>query len=360
MQVQNFRNLMPAIIDFGPGINCIIGENGNGKTNILEAVYLLATKKSFRKNTNFPQFLSLDGGKPQIILSSVFKDKEKPPLNISSKMELGQTEWFIDGKGVKRRPLVPIVFINPFDSYNFHNQSSFRRNWVDSYLGQLDKDYKTILGKSQASLRFRNSLLSKKPARFREQIKAIDYELAKYSKLLIDKRLSFLEDVDQHSPKTFKEIFSEEHSLKIVLESKFASLSEVQIFNALQAGLAKDEIIGFTKYGVHKDDYLLLFDGLNSFEYCSLGQQKMSYLSLLFAYIELFRYKFSSYPIVLIDDVSGELDKVRWQRLVQYLKTKEFQVLITTANENFKRELEKIDGAKKIKVIFGEIKNEIN
>lgn len=360
MQVQNFRNLMPTIIDFGPGLNCIIGENGNGKTNILEAVYLLATKKSFRKNTNFPQFLSLDGGKPQIILTSVFKSKKESPLNISSKMKLGQTEWFVDGKGVKRRPLVPIVFINPFDSYNFHNQSSFRRNWVDTYLSQLDKEYKAFLSKAQSSLRFRNSLLSKKPSKFREQIRAIDYELAKYSKLLIDKRLSFLNEIDKYSSKTFTEVFSEEHSLKIVLDSKFSSFSEEQIFNALQVGLKKDEIIGFTKYGVHKDDYLLLFDGLNSFEYCSLGQQKMSYLSLLFAYIELFRYKFDSYPIVLIDDVSGELDKIRWQRLVQYLKTKEFQVLITTANENFKRELEKIEGAKRIKVILGEIKNEIN
>ena len=82
----------------------------------------------------------------------------------------------------------------------------------------------------------------------------------------------------------------------------------------------------------------------------------MSFISLIFAYIELFRYKFMSYPIVLIDDVSGELDSVRWKNLIQYLKTKDFQVLITTANDSFKEELENIDSANKIYISSGSIK----
>lgn len=81
----------------------------------------------------------------------------------------------------------------------------------------------------------------------------------------------------------------------------------------------------------------------------------MSYLSLIFAYIELFRYNFNTYPIVLIDDVSGELDKARWGRLVKFLEQREFQVLITTANEKFKEELEKINGANKIYISNGSV-----
>ena len=79
----------------------------------------------------------------------------------------------------------------------------------------------------------------------------------------------------------------------------------------------------------------------------------MSYLSLLFAYIELFRYKFNSFPIVLLDDVSGELDKLRWRRLVEYLKNKNFQVLITTANDSFKEVLDTIESANKLLVSSG-------
>jgi DNA replication and repair protein RecF len=81
----------------------------------------------------------------------------------------------------------------------------------------------------------------------------------------------------------------------------------------------------------------------------------MSFLSLIFAYIELFRYKFSSYPIVLIDDVSGELDQKRWKNLINYLELKKFQVMITTANENFKNELEKIPNSNKLNVVNGSI-----
>ena len=81
----------------------------------------------------------------------------------------------------------------------------------------------------------------------------------------------------------------------------------------------------------------------------------MSYLSLVFAYIELFRYKFNSYPIVLIDDISGELDKDRWQKLVDHLDKKKFQVLITTANESFKNKLEKIKDVRKIYISSGKI-----
>ena len=101
------------------------------------------------------------------------------------------------------------------------------------------------------------------------------------------------------------------------------------------------------------DDYLFEFDGYNAYEYCSLGQQKMTFLSLLFAYIELFRYKFRTYPIVLLDDVSGELDERRWRNLISYLQAKKFQVFITTANESFKHELEKIEDSNKIIISDG-------
>ena len=130
----------------------------------------------------------------------------------------------------------------------------------------------------------------------------------------------------------------------------------LHVFSADQNNIQKDLIIGHTEKGIHRDDFVLLFNGLNAFDFCSLGQQKMAYLSLVFAYIELFRYKNISYPIVLIDDISGELDRCRWGRLVDFLQQKEFQVLITTANEEFRKELERIDGAKKFFVKKGEIK----
>jgi DNA replication and repair protein RecF len=355
LQVTNFRNLNPDIISFSNGINCILGENGNGKTNILEAINVLATKKSFRKNTSFPQFLSIDGGKPEIIFSSVFENQEQGKVSYTSKMTNESVLWFLDGAPVKKKLDIKLVFINPFDSYGFHNNASDRREWIDYFLSQLDDTYKKNLSKYTQALRFRNTLLAKKPSKFREQIIASDGELSILSMYLTARRVEFLKEIEPFIGETFQQIFSERHNLQISLDSRIIGLSAVNVQKIFLNNLETDCERGHTSYGPHKDDYVLLFDGLNSFDFCSLGQQKMSYLSLLFAYIELFRYKYMSFPIVLIDDVSGELDQHRWRRLVEYLEKREFQVLITTANEKFKEELDRISGANKIHIKNGSV-----
>ncbi|MDC1175223.1 hypothetical protein OAT67_07495, partial [Bacteriovoracaceae bacterium] len=255
------------------------------------------------------------------------------------------SEWYLDGKATKKKLDVGIVFINPFGSNSFHLTPGFRRTWIDSHLSQLSGDYKKLLAQYTQMLRFRNNLLGKKPNKFREQILASDPQFIKTSIELTNLRIEYINQLNPLITETFFKIFSEEHELMISLDSKVAGCNEEFLQKILHENFEKDIIIGHTSYGIHKDDYVLLFDGLNSFDYCSLGQQKMSYLSLLFAYIELFRYKFKTFPIVLIDDVSGELDKYRWGRLVSYLESSEFQVLITTANEEFKQELEKIKGS---------------
>lgn len=355
LQVTNFRNLSNQVISFSDGINCILGENGNGKTNILEAVNVLSTKKSFRKNSSFPQFLSIDGGKPEIIFSSVFENPDCEKISYSSKMTSEGISWFLNGSIIKKRLEIKTVFINPFDSYSFHNNASDRRDWIDTFLSLLDENYKKNLKKYTQALRFRNTLLSKKPYKFKEQIIANDIEFSNLSEYLTNRRLIFVKEIEPYCEETFQQIFSEKHSLKLNLDSKIIGLKSEAILKMLQNNLETDIERGITSYGPHKDDYVLLFDGLNSFDFCSLGQQKMSYLSLLFAYIELFRYKYMSYPIVLIDDVSGELDQHRWRRLVEYLEKQKFQVLITTANEKFKEELDRINGANKIFVKNGNI-----
>jgi DNA replication and repair protein RecF len=175
------------------------------------------------------------------------------------------------------------------------------------------------------------------------------------SMYLTARRVEFLKEIEPFIADTFQQIFSEKHKLQISLDSRIINLSAISVQKIFLNNLETDCERGHTSYGPHKDDYVLLFDGLNSYDFCSLGQQKMSYLSLLFAYIELFRYKYTSYPIVLIDDVSGELDQHRWRRLVEYLEKREFQVLITTANEKFKEELDRISGANKIHIKNGSV-----
>ena len=358
LKVKNFRNLQEEAIRFGPSINCIVGENGNGKTNILEAIYFLSTKKSFRKKTSFPQILSIDGEEPEIIISSTFIDKNEEKISLSAKVEQKSLNWFINGKPSKTHLPFRVVFINPFDSYGFHQEAKARRSFFDYHIGLLNQSYRKSLLRYNQALRQKNSLLSQRPYRYLEQIAAIDEQLCFYILELTEGRLSFIKDIAPFLNANFQEVFSKEHSLKINLESKFLNKTPHEISEILKKWLPEDEKSGHSCIGSHRDDYLVFMDGLSTFEYASLGQQKMAYLSLLFAYIEYFRYKFSSYPVLLIDDVSGELDGLRWERLVQYLKKRNFQVFITTANDSFKLELEKIEGTNRIKVVSGSMINE--
>lgn len=352
LKIENFRNLENDIVEFSKNINCIFGDNGNGKTNLLEAIHYLFKRKSFRKNTSFPQFLSIDSEKPEIIFSSVIEiNGNMAPL--SGKITEKNSDWYLDSQKTKRKIEAPVVFINPFDSYEFHKTASMRRTWFDNQISQIDKEYKKYLSSYNQMLRQRNTLLKKKPSYYRDQIVAIDTQRISVIKNIVEKRNEFLKQLNPICSPVFKEIFSEEHQLEIFLESEFNNLNEEKILKIIGSQIEKEEILGFTQSGIHKDDYTLLFDGINSFEYCSLGQQKMSYISLLFAYIELFRYKFESFPIVLIDDVSGELDGKRWSNLVSFLDNSMFQVFITTANENFKKELEKMANVENIFVNSG-------
>ena len=221
LQIQNFRNLESEIIPFGPNINCIFGENGNGKTNILEAVYFLIKRKSFRKNASFPQILGIDGENPEILFSSLFKNtSDEKPITYSGKLSSDGSSWHRNGSSTNRKLDIGVLFINPFESHGFHTSASFRRSWIDDQLGQIDQDYKKSLGRYNKSLRFRNKLLSTKPPQFQRQIDAIDKELGPLSLMLTNKRLEFLEDIKPFVKKAFHELFSEEHDLTITLDTK--------------------------------------------------------------------------------------------------------------------------------------------
>ena len=353
LQVKNFRNLEEMVISFDKRISCIFGENGNGKTNLLEAIYVITERKSFRKNVDFAQFLSLNGNSPEVDFMAKFKGDDI--ISYSGKLFSKRAEYFLNGKLTKKKIDIRAIFINPFEFLYFYSTASFRRQWFDRAFSSLDEHYKNNLTRYKKVLKMRNTLLIKKPFQFKEQIKAMDKELSRYSFFLLKKRLSYADKFKNLFTPIFTQLFSEKHEIDIEIQSKFKGLTEEQIGEKLQEALPRDMLMGKTSYGVHLDDYMLLFDKLNAFEVCSFGQQKMSFLSLSFAYIELFKYKCGREPMVLIDDVSGELDKARWKNLVNYICDKKFQTFITTANEDFKRILEKMGNIGKLEVERGRV-----
>lgn len=356
LQVKNFRNLEDDVVHFSSSVNCIFGKNGNGKTNLLEAIHVLIQNKSFRKKTRFPQILSVDGENSEILFSSKFEDETGKAVAISGKLGPDQKRWYLNGKAGKRPTLAKATFINPMDSYIFHSDPKFRRGWLDTQLSNYSQSYKAALSRYQLVLKHRNKLLGQPSNQPNIGVlKTLDQQLAKYARELLDQRAETLTQLAPIMGNCYFELFSRKHELTIQQESKWAEFSESQICSFLQKNWAKDRQLGYTSYGIHKDDIRMWFDGFNAYEFCSMGQQKMAYFSLLFAYIELFRYKFNAYPILLIDDVSAELDFDRWGCLIRYLKGRDFQVFLTTANEQFKQVLKDSLEIREVDVVNGNI-----
>lgn len=353
INVKNFRNLDSEVLSFSEGINFIYGQNGQGKTNILEAIYYIINRKSFRKNISFPQILSINCEQPEILFSTVFRNNKNERISYSGKINNDLADYYLNGSKTKKKIPSKVCLINPFDAFQFFHTPQYRRSLFDQFISEMCDEYKKAISKYNQFLKMRNQLLKLKPENFKSQIQAIDKEWVKLMTFLLNKREEFLREIGPATEEIFKNIFSEEHSIKYELQSKIQGMDEHQIALFLLDRWEKDLVIGVTSYGIHKDDYTLQFNQMNGLEFCSLGQQKTSYLSLLFAYIHLFGYKYRTYPIVLIDDVSGELDEHRWSQLIEYLKTSPFQVVMTSANEKLRQKLEKIKKANHIYVANG-------
>ncbi|GAB4022722.1 MAG: DNA replication and repair protein RecF [Bdellovibrio sp.] len=355
LQTQNFRNLSSQVFQFSPHINCIFGQNGNGKTNVLEAIYFLCKRKSFRKKASLPQMLNIDGNDQKIIINGIFSDGDSQPHQLTCTLEQEQNNWFMDSKPFKKRQALSCIFINPFDSYQFYNAASFRRDLIDDLISDLSEGYSTSLNRYDKYLRQRNKLLQTGEYELDRQLDALDSAILEDIEFITKERKKFILEINEYLSPIYRQLFAEDADLKLQIEHSYSGLSKDQIFSIIKSKRERDKSASLTLSGIHKDDALLFYNGLNSAEYCSLGQQKMAFLSLFFAFIELFGYKFESYPLVLLDDVSGELDSNRWGRLVEFLNERKFQVLITTANEKFRESLENIEGANKFYVQQGTI-----
>ncbi len=342
-KVENFRNLQPSLLTFSKDINVIIGNNGNGKTNLLEAIYYLFQGKSFRKKNSFPQMLSTDCVKGEIIFNATFK-KGNIENYISGKQLSSGGTFFLNNKKVSRNKL-KMVFISPHDAFLFFNDSTFRKDKINSLFGLLDSEFKKLSGSYGKYLKHKSAMLKGKVDFDKKLLQIYNEELARLTKVLTIKKSELIEIVNPFLERIFENIFGEKLSLSLNLKSKFVGLKSEEILDLFSKDLQKETILKTTLSGQHKDDYEVFLEGFLAQEYGSLGQLKMSYFSILFAFIKVLYCKINESPIVLIDDVSGELDHIRLKQLLLFLENLESQVFLTSANN------ELFLGDEKVKII---------
>lgn len=344
--LNQFRNIKTKSLHLRPGLNLFRGQNGQGKTNLIESLYLLTTGKSFR-TSRLEDFSNK-------ILNSGFHLKaevEKKGLNFSIEMkhQKGKKSLLINGKscGTPRlRKNFPSLLFSPESLLIVKDAAQKRRDLIDDLcmslfpgFGQLLSDYKRALKQKNTLLRQMKETSKNDPVLLKLNDNISQILLEKGSELTFYRVLG-IEEISPILLKEFLEIMDEHYgniSMNyLVSGQKLKAKNKTEILNAMYKRWAelkdRERASGQALVGPHKHDIQFDFDGHEARFFCSQGQQRAIILAFKMAQIRLHYRAHKEYPILLLDDVLSELDKEKQMRFVNYLLSTEAQIFLTTTD----------------------------
>ena len=334
LELKNYRNYDRLIIEFSSGTNILYGDNAQGKTNILEAVYLGATTKSHRGSKD-KEIIRFGENESHIRIHLMKQDiGHQIDMHLKKSRTKGAA---IDQIPIKRSSdllgFVPVIFFSPEDLSIIKNGPSERRKFLDIELSQLEKMYLHQLSSYNKVMAQRNNLL-KQLVYQRELLDTLDswdLQLVKYGSEVIRYRRKFIEDLNEIIREIHKNLTGKKE--KIVLKYDY-SVNYDEFLTVLQRKREIDLKYASTGAGPHRDDIEFLVNGIDIRRFGSQGQQRTAAISLKLAQIELVKRQTGETPILLLDDVLSELDSSRKNYLLDSIK--DIQTLITcTGLEEF-------------------------
>ncbi|MBO4697028.1 MAG: DNA replication/repair protein RecF [Lachnospiraceae bacterium] len=334
LRLNNFRNYEELEIEFSDGVNILFGDNAQGKTNILEGVFLAATTKSLRgsKDRDMIRF-----GQEEAHISAV-TERAGMTHKIDMHLKKGRAKGLaVDGIPLRRSAellgLLHTVSFSPEDLSMMNNGPEERRRFYDLELCQLDKIYCSNLADYGKALTQRNDLLKQiadNPS-LKETIEVWDEQLVKFGTYLIRARKRFTEQLIPIVSEKHGSITDGAEQLKLVYEP---NCTEEDFRQTLKRNLERDLILHYTSNGPHRDDLSLFINDNNVKLFGSQGQKRTTALSLKLAEIELIRGAIRETPVLLLDDVLSELDRNRQSRLLSEME--DVQTIVTcTGMEEF-------------------------
>ena len=332
LKLYNFRNYETLSLDFSKKQNIIIGENGSGKTNIVEAIYVLAITKSFRGSLD--KVLIKNGARDMSIEGTV-RDK----INHNYKINLSENGKVVKIDNNKIAKLsnyiskINVVLFTPQDTNVIKDSPSSRRNMMNIEITQLENGYLHLLNEYNRILKQRNAFLK---LMYINKLASPDY-LWILTEQMIDVGLKisafrekFIDNIDKYIDNINFDI-TRSHGLKISYVSTFKNKTKEELMARYKSYLDKDIIIGKTNIGVHHDDFIFSLRGRALKDYGSLGEQKNAVICFKLAEIELFIKDKGIYPILILDDLFSELDARKINNILKKLN-KNLQIFITTTD----------------------------
>lgn len=321
----NYKNFSEVNFEFDTKINCFVGKNGIGKTNVLDAIYHLAYGKSYfnplavQNIKHGEEFFVIDGefekqNRSEQIVCSLKKGSKKI-LKRNGK----QYDKFSEHLG-----FIPLVIISPADRDLIIEGSETRRKFIDSVISQLDAVYLQELIKYQKILNQRNALLKYFALNHvfdSDTLSIYNEQLNGFGQTIFEKRKQFILDFLPIFNKHHQSITGSEETVQLVYESK---LFENDLLTLLQENTNKDRALHYTSVGIHKDDLLFEIDQYPIKKFGSQGQQKSYLIALKLAQFEFIKKQSGENPILLFDDIFDKLDETRVSKIVQMVNNNEF------------------------------------
>lgn len=331
LHLVNFKNYEEAQIELSDGINCFVGRNGAGKTNVLDAVHYLSICKSYmnvvdRQNIRFDQ--------PFFVIQGDWV-KDDAVVNIHCAVKQGAKKVFRRNKKEYEKLAdhigqFPAVMISPYDRDLISEGSELRRKWMDGIISQFDRVYLEDIQRYNKVLIQRNALLKNMAEHRlfdRESIEVWNIQMSELGHKIYEKRQRFLAEFIPVFQRHYDSIGSPNEEVHLVYKSQ---LSEYSMDELLAKYEKKDAHTRYSNAGVHKDDLVFEIKGHPVKKFGSQGQQKSFIIALRLAQYEWLKHHLGVTPVLLLDDIFDKLDHVRVERLMKLVADNFFgQVLVT-------------------------------
>lgn len=322
VKLTNFRNHSTYSLDCTDETSLILGENGCGKTSVLEAIYILTRGKSFRATD--PEIIKRGADFYRIELNFVNGKQNVATYD-------GKTKTFLVlGKKTSRLPKIaqyPVVLFLPSDLNLISHAPARRRGYFDHIFSQFDEGYATTLSKYGRAIKQRNELL-KKESLSADTLFSWNLLLTKLGMDLYNFRQKFVQEINQKLTQVYRSIAENADQISIHYKTATDHLTESVYLQNLEQDFVKDRYLGHTNFGVHRDDYIFKFNGTPADGSASRGETRSIILALKFIEADLTYTKLGQKPLILLDDVFSELDDARRRCLIKNFKN--HQVIITS------------------------------
>ena len=341
LKVTNFRNYSSLEIDFSPNVNIFIGDNGKGKTNILESIYVLSLTKTNRYGLEenlikFDEQLAKIEGlircDDSIKRQEIKLTKNKKQIYINNK-EMHRIKDYISN--------FCVISFTPGDLEIVKGSPNIRRNMINIDISQLHNNYISYLNEYNQIVKIRNEYLKKMNLDGNTDIRYLDVvnqEMIEKGIKIYEYRYNFFKKINELLPKIFKKLSNLEnltikYETSVDLDDFDYEIIKKNYENKIRKNFKVELMQGVTLTGPHRDDFSFDLNGLDMKNFASQGQQRLAIIALKISEIYLFKEELGEYPVLLLDDIFSEIDTKKRNKIISFL-LKDIQSIITTTDIN--------------------------